>query len=263
MPASPSPRPSNRRSFRAPIAIGACALLAVLIAVLPASLAGRLLPPAVHATDFSGSLWHGAAGKISVNGIDCGAAEWQLHPAELFHLRLGVDVRWVKGDFALAASAHLGLHGLEADSISGGGALEDIASLTGLTGWHATSTVAIDHLSAAFNQLNALHGDINIADLRVANLGEDINLGAYTLHFDGPAADAPGMIEGQIQDTAGPLEVHALLTLSPHSHVSTLRGTAKERASAPPALRKALEDLAQLRPRDAQGRIPLDIEFSF
>ena len=235
----------------------------VLIAALPASLAGRLLPPAIRAADFSGSFWHGAAGTLSVNGIECGAVEWELHPAELLRLHLGVDLRWVKGDFALASSAHLGLHGIEADSITGGGALEDIAALTGLPGWHGTSAVAIGHLSAAFNQLNALQGDINVTDLRVANLGEDTNLGAYTLHFDGPAADAPGAIEAQIQDTAGPLEVHAVLTLTPHSHVSNLRGTARERPSAPPALRQALEDLAQLRPRDAQGRIPLEIEFSF
>jgi hypothetical protein len=235
----------------------------VLIAALPASLLGRLLPGAVRAADFSGSFWHGAAAKISVNGIECGAAEWELHPAELFRLHLGVDLRWVKGDFALAASAHLGLHGIEADSISGGGTLEDIAALTGLPGWHGTSTVAINHLSAAYHQLNALQGDINVADLRVANLGEDINLGAYTLHFNNPAADAPGVIEGQIQDTAGPLEVHALLTLTPRSRLSTLRGTARERPSAPPALRQALEDLAQLRPRDAQNRIPLEMEFTF
>lgn len=235
----------------------------MLIAALPASLAGALLPHAVHATDFSGSFWHGAAGRISVNGIECGAAEWQLHPAELIGLRLGLELRWVKGEFALASRAHLGLHGIEADSISGGGALEDIATLTGLAGWRATSTVAIDHLSARFTQLKELRGDITIADLHIANLGAQLDLGAYTLHFAGPAADAPGTIEGQIQDSAGPLEVRAVLTLLPESHLSTLHGTARERASAPPALRTALEDLAQLRPRDAQGRIPLEIEFSF
>ncbi len=174
-----------------------------------------------------------------------------------------MDLRWVKGDFALASHAHLGLQGIEADAISGGGALEDVAALTGLPGWHGTSTVAIAHLSAAYHQLNALQGDISVADLRVANLGEDINLGAYSLHFNNPAAAAPGLIEGQIQDTAGPLEVHAVLTLTPRTRVSTLRGTVRERPAAPPALRQALEDLAQLRPRDAQNRIPLEIEFSF
>jgi hypothetical protein len=68
---------------------------------------------------------------------------------------------------------------------------------------------------------------------------------------------------GQIRDTSAPLEVHATLTLNPQTHSSVLSGTAKERESASPALRTAMEDLARLRPRDAQGRIPLEIEFSF
>ena len=263
MPPSRSPRASSRPSFALPIAIGAGALLAVLIIALPASLAGWLLPARIHATDFSGSIWHGATQKIIVNGTACGAAEWQLHPLQLLRLRVGIDVHWVKGDFALSASGRLGLHSIEANSISGGGALEELRSMTGFAGWHGTVAVAIDHFSAEFNQPNAIHGDINVADLRAASIGDEVNLGAYTLHFDEPVDDAHGVIEGRIRDTAGPLEVHAELTLTPRDHTSTLSGTARERASAPPALRTALENLAQLRPRDAQGRIPLEIEFSF
>jgi hypothetical protein len=263
MPASRSPRASSGPSFALPIAISAIALLAVLIVALPASLAGHLLPARIQATDFSGSIWHGAAQKIIVNGTECGAAEWQLHPLALLRLRLGIDVHWVKGDFALAAHGNLGLRGVELDSLSGGGALEELRSMTALAGWRGTVAVAIDHLSAGFNQLNALHGDINVADLRAASIADEANLGAYVMHFDGPADDAHGLIEGQIRDTEGPLEVQAVLALSPREHTSSLTGTARERASAPAALRTALENLAQLRPRDAQGRIPLEIEFSF
>jgi hypothetical protein len=262
MPASRSPKANSRRSFAVPVAIGACALLVVLIAALPASLAGRFLPHRIQAMDFSGSIWHGAAGKIIVNGVECGAGEWQLHPLELLRLRLGFDVHWVKGDFALAARGHLGVHGLEADSISGGGALEELQSLTGLAGWHATVDVAIDRLSATSSQLKAIHGDINAADLRAASIADGITLGAYTMHFDEPN-DTKGVVDGQIRDIAGPLEVRAQLSVSFQTHTSTLSGTARERATAPPQLRTALENLAQLRPRDSQGRIPLEIEFSF
>src|SRR5450432_3301780 len=129
MPPSRSPKASSRPFFAVLVAIGAGALLVVLIIALPASLAGALLPASIHAEDFSGSIWHGAAGKIIVNGIECGAAEWQLHPLQLLRLRLGIDVHWVKGDFELATSGHLGVHGIEADSISGGGALEEIQSM--------------------------------------------------------------------------------------------------------------------------------------
>jgi hypothetical protein len=263
MPASRSPRPNNRAVLGVSIAIGAIALLAVLLFAVPASLAARLLPASVQATDFSGNLWHGAAGKILVNGFPCGAVEWQLHPGELWSLKLGIDLHWAMGDFGLAARGHLSRHGIEADSITGGGALEALGSLTGLSGWRATVAVAIEQLSASFERLNAIAGDISVSDLHVANIGDDINLGAYSLHFDPPAAGSTGTLVGQIRDTSGPLEVRATWTLTPQSHTSVLSGTAKERASATPALRTAMEDLAQLRPRDAQGRIPLDLEFSF
>jgi hypothetical protein len=245
------------------IAIGAIAVLAVLLVALPASLAGRLLPSGVQAADYSGNFWHGAAGKIIVNGYPSGALEWQLHPGELLHRQLGVDVHWAKGEFGLAARGHLRLQGIEVDSVAGGGALEELGSLTGLSGWRATVAVAIERFSASFDRLTAMTGDITVADLHVANIGDDINLGAYTLHFDPPAAGSSGALVGQIRDTSGPLEVHATLTLNPQTHSSVLSGTAKERESASPALRTALEDLARLRPRDAQGRIPLEIEFSF
>jgi hypothetical protein len=263
MPASRSPRPNSRRALGVSIAIGAIALLAVLLFALPASLATRLLPPGIQASDFSGNFWHGAAGKLLVKGIPCGAVEWQLHPGELVSLKLGIDVHWALGDFGLAARGHLGRQGIEADSVTGGGALEDLGSLTGLSGWRATVAIAIGQLSASFDRLNTIAGDINVSDLHVANIGDDINLGAYSLHFDPPAAGPAGALVGQIRDTAGPLEVRATLTLTPQSHTSVLSGTAKERASASPALRTAMEDLAQLRPRDAQGRIPLELEFSF
>ncbi len=263
MPASRSPRPNKRRSLGVPIAIGAIALLVVAIFALPASLVGRLLPPGVQATDYSGNFWHGAAAKIIINGYPCGAVEWQLHPWELVRLRLGIDLHWAKGDFGLAARGHLRLHGIEADSVTGGGALEELGSLTGLAGWRAGVAVAIDRFSASFDRLIAITGDINVSDLHIASIGDDINLGAYGMHFDPPAAGPSGALVGQIRDTSGPLEVHATLTLTPQTHTSVLSGTARERAAAPPALRSALEDLARLRPRDAQGRIPLEIEFSF
>jgi hypothetical protein len=55
------------------------AVLSVAIIGVPASLITRFLPPFISAQDFSGSLWHGSAGRIAVNGRDAGAVEWRLH----------------------------------------------------------------------------------------------------------------------------------------------------------------------------------------
>ena len=94
MPTSPSPRRAASTSKRAKVAapaparslwprvalIAVIALLAVVVAVLPASFANKFLPPALRAEDFSGTLWHGSAGRLTVAGRDAGAIEWQLHP---------------------------------------------------------------------------------------------------------------------------------------------------------------------------------------
>jgi hypothetical protein len=42
-----------------------------------------------------------------------------------------------------------------------------------------------------------------------------------------------------------------------------LSGTLKERPDAPAALRSDLEGVVQLRGRDPQGRIPVDLEFTW
>lgn len=246
-----------------PVAIGVVLLLAVLISAVPASLASRMLPSSVHATDFSGSIWHGAAGKISVNGHDAGALEWHLHPAALLQLRAGLELNWALGNFSLAAHGEVGPHGFSADRISGGGALEDLVTLTGLSGWHGTISVSTLQLTTDFARLKTFSGDIGVLDLHAASIGDDASLGGYTLHFDTAAADADGVVTGLISDSGGPLQVHAALRLTPQTHVVTLTGTAIERESATPALRRSMESLAQMQPRDAQGRIPLQIEFAF
>ena len=52
------------------ILIGLAAVVAAIVATLPASLIARFLPPGIAAEEFSGSVWHGSAGKIRVTGRD-------------------------------------------------------------------------------------------------------------------------------------------------------------------------------------------------
>ena len=78
-----------------------------------------------------------------------------------------------------------------------------------------------------------------------------------------PALSASGDARAALVDKGGPLSLDATLTLTPKTRTGLLSGTVKERDDAPPALRKELDNVAQLRARDAQGRIPIDLEFTF
>src|ERR1700731_3064998 len=127
MPASRSPsrdaKPAPRsRSYWPLVLIG---LAAVIIVALPASMITRFLPPSVHAEDFSGSIWHGSAGKISVDARDAGALEWRLHPAALLGMAVAADVHWVKVGFVLDAAVKIDRQGLTAHGVKGGGPIED------------------------------------------------------------------------------------------------------------------------------------------
>jgi hypothetical protein len=56
--------------------------------------------------------------------------------------------------------------------------------------------------------------------------------------------------------------LNATIHYAPSERRAILSGTLVERADAPAALRSQLNDLAQIHARDAQGRIPVDLEFT-
>jgi hypothetical protein len=281
MPTSPSPRRATKSAGRgvpAPVVrarplwprvalIALFAVLAVVIAVLPASLANKFLPAGVRAEDFSGTLWHGSAGRINVGGRDAGALEWRLHPLALFALRLDADLHWVKGGFVVDGTAAVSRSDFQASDLRGGGPIADLSSLGVAPGWRGSAQVGIRRIAADVSGpiplLRAAVGEIDVSDLSSPQVAAGSDLGSYALTFDDAALSADGDARAALVDKGGPLSLDASLTLTPKTRTALLAGTAQEREDAPPALRKELDNVAQLRPRDAQGRIPIDLEFAF
>jgi len=277
MPTSPSPRRATKGTA-APIArarplwplvvlIALLAGLAVVIAVLPASLAGRFLPAPVRAQDFSGTVWHGSAGRITVDGRDAGALEWRLHPRALLRLRLAAGIHWVKGGFVIDGTADAGRSDFRAADLRGGGPIADLSTLGVAPGWRGIAEVRIREvaadLSAPTPALRSAVGEIDVSDISSPRVAQGSDLGSYALTFDDAALSVDGDVRAALNDKGGPLSLEASLTLAPKTRTGMLSGTVKERENAPPALRRELDDVAQLRARDAQGRIPIDLEFTF
>jgi hypothetical protein len=252
---------SGSRSYWPLILIGVVAVLAVIIAALPASLIVRFLPPPVHAEDFSGSLWHGSAGKLSVNARDAGALEWRLHPAALFGLNLAADLHWVKVGFVVDAAVNVDRHGFTARDIKGSGPIEDLHDLGFATEWRGTAALNFREVRGDFTQPLGAIGDLKISSLSAAQVAAGADLGSYDLVFAPDSTAADGGMTATLTDAGGPLQVQALIHYSPKEHTGMLSGTVKERADAPAALHSQLQNLLQLHPADAQGRIPVDLEF--
>jgi hypothetical protein len=279
MPTSPSPRrgakratpavaPAPARALWPRVAlIGVIAVIAVVIAVLPASLANKFLPQAVRAEDFSGTLWHGSAARITVAGRDAGALEWRLHPLALFELRVAADLHWVKGGFVVDGAAQVSQSDFQATDLTGGGPIADLATFGLAPGWRGVAEIHIRslalNLSGQSPSLRSAVGEIDVADVSSPQVARGADIGSYALTFDDVAVTASGDARAALVDKGGPLSLDASITFTPQARTGMLSGTVKERADASPALRKDLDDVGQLHARDAQGRIPIDLEFTF
>jgi hypothetical protein len=274
MPTSRSPRPSAKsppaasraRFVRPLLAIAAAAILAVAVIALPASLLQRLLPPFISAGDFSGSLWHGSAGRITDGGRELGAVEWRLHPLALLGLTVSADVHWVKVGFVADGKVSVERRAIAVRDFEGDGPLADLHDFGVPPEWSGTASFKFSELRAVFTDGGvvpvAAVGDVSVADLASLKIANGANLGGYVLHVaDGnlkPAGDATA----ELSDTGGPLQVQAMIHFTVKSRTGLISGTVRERDSAPAALRELIVNLEQLNRRDTEGRIPVELEFT-
>jgi hypothetical protein len=244
------------------VLIGIAAVLAVIIAVLPASIITHFLPPSVHAEDFSGNIWHGSAGKISVDARDAGALEWRLHPKALLRMDVAADVHWVKVGFVVDAAVDIDRRGVTAHAVRGGGPIEDLRDFGVAAGWRGTADITFSELKSDSVKPLAAVGNVQVSNLTSAEIADGVDLGSYELRLAQDAVGADGSVTAQLTDTGGPLDMKAVIHYSSTDHTGLLSGTLRERSDAPAALRSQLENLVQLRGRDAQGRIPVDLELA-
>ncbi len=247
-------------------ALGALVALAILLIALPASLFGALLPPGAVARDFSGSVWHGSVGRLSVNGREAGALEWRVHPAALLRLTLSADLHWVQGAFEARGTAALDRQALSLGQVTGGGPLESLQSLGIPPGWHGTASLHIDHLRAVFAargpQLQSADGQIQVDRLSGATFAGGADLGGFTLSLPAGAIDADGKGSANLTDIGGPVALQAQIQFSLPERRGIASGTVAARPDASQSLRAEIDQLARFRPRDPRGRVPFDLELS-
>jgi hypothetical protein len=242
------------------------AVLAVAISALPASMVGRLLPAALHAEDFSGTVWHGSAGRITLATRDAGALEWRLQPQALLKLGVAAELHWVKGGFVLDGTAEWSRQQLRLSQLDGGGPIGDLRDFGVAPGWRGSAAIHMPELTAVITasgpEIRSALGDISVSNLSSPQVAAGADLGGYTLHLSDAAIAPDGELSGELSDSGGPLELAASLHFSARERRGLLSGAVRERADAPAALHAQLDQLAQLHARDPQGRIPVDLEFT-
>ncbi len=266
MPASrsrkraPSPPPKKRLIWPI-VLLAAVAIAAVVLLLLPASLITHILPPQIQANDFSGSIWHGSSGHITVASRSAGALEWRLQPSSLLTMSVAANVRWVKAASVIDGDVTVDRHGFTARNIRGGGPLDDLHDLGVAAGWSGSTQLDVQEIKGSFQNLESAVGSLTVSALASMSIGHAADLGGYVLTLNPSAANADTLV-ATLKDTGGPLEVLADIHYLPASRSGTLSGTVKERDSASPALREELARLVQMKPRDNSGHIPVELEFS-
>jgi hypothetical protein len=271
MPASRSRSRGTDAPVRAPprsrklwllIPIGVLVLGGAVLAALPASLLKRFLPPQIQADEFTGSIWHGSAARVAVMGRDVGAVEWRLHPWSLLQLTLQLDIHWVKLGFVIDGGATATRAGITLNDLHGGGPLQDLRDFAGLAGWTGTARIDMSQLAADYDRLLSAVGNVDVLELSSSQVAAGADLGNYQLQLTAQSVRPDGAIDATVHDLGGPLQAQAQVHFAPQDHTGTLTGTVLETAETAPALREQLANLTQLRARDAQGRIAVDVEVS-
>lgn len=265
---SPAERRSSnlqRRNLLVLVLIGLVTIAVVLAALLPASVITRFLPPEVKAADFSGSVWHGSAGRLRILGREAGALEWRLHPAALLHLGLDAELHWVQAGFVLDGRVQSSGHDLTLSNVEGGGPVEDLQGLGVPAGLRGIATIHAERLQANLAApepvAKSLVGTLQLADTSLASVAGGADLGGYAFDLANPTVAPGAELVGHLHDTGGPLALDAEVRYAPTTHIATLSGTVAPRGDVPPALQRELTALSQLHAPDASGRIPVDLEF--
>jgi hypothetical protein len=178
-------------------------------------------------------------------------------------MRVSADLHWVKVAFVADAAVNIDRQGFSAHAVKGGGPIEDLRDFGVAAGWRGMADIDFSELKGDWVRPLAAVGDIRVANIASAQVAEGAELGGYDLKLAASTIAADGSLTAQLTDTGGPLDVKAVITLSMKERTGILTGTLRERPEAPAALLSDLEGLVQLRGRDPQGRIPMDLEFTW
>ncbi len=269
--AKAQPPPRRLRHLGPLLLLLAVGLLAVVVGALPASLVQRLLPTTLRVEDLSGSLWHGSAGRLLVNDHDVGAIEWHIHPWPLLTLELAAEVQWVKIGFVVDAGVTIDRHGATLRNLVGGGPIEDLRDVGIAGGWRGSAQLHFSEIELQFAdgaeaggalRIQSAVGELALSNFSGAQIAGGTDLGGYVLHIASGAIARDADATAELADTGGPLEVRATVHYSGKEGRGLLEGTIRERPAASAALRSQLEPLTSMHARDAQGRIPVELEFT-
>ena len=251
---------------RAPVvAVLAAGFLLAAVALLPARLAGWVLPSSALVADgYAGTLWQGSAARALVatpgGWFHLGGMRWELSPLSLLLARPTATVEAVWGDQRLAGSVTW--RGGDRLRVRDARFAVDAALLKEVAPVALRGRLAGDftRLALADGLVQPLEGRVTWERAAWDAPGSSFALGSYAVDFgaagDRSQAGGSAGVQGEVLTLAGPLEVAGTLALAARRYRIDL--TLSSERPLPQPLAQALSLLAT--PTDRGFRLVLDGE---
>jgi len=243
------------RRQRLLIAAGIAAFLVFLVALVPANLLGRWLPPGIAVAGLDGTIWSGHASTVSVQGRTIGAADWSCRPWRLLLLEWSCRVLLRPPGGMLSAALSGGFDGeMQARELAGSLPIAFLEGIVTPVGWTGLLELDVARARIARGLPLDAEGRLFVRGLKAPGPGGAM-LGDFELVI-GEGAVGTGTLTGRLRDLGGPLRVRGTIELKDDRSYFV----SGEVAPGPGAGDAIFNTLAFLGPPDTSGRRPFTIE---
>jgi len=239
------------------VAAGIAAFLVFLVALVPATLLTRWLPPGIAVAGLDGTIWSGSASGVNLQGRAIGAAAWSCRPWRLVFLEWSCRVHLQPAGGELSAAVSGGFDDeIEARDLAGSAPIAFLEGIVVPTGWTGRLELDVARARITRGLPQDAEGRLFVRGLKAPGPG-GATLGDFELVI-GEGAVGTGTLVGRLSDQGGPLHVRGTLELKRDGSYF-MSGEVAPGPGAGPAILDTLEFLG---PPDTSGRRPFTIEGS-
>lgn len=244
------------------LALGVGAYLAIAFARFPAETAYRwFAPDTLRLARIDGTVWSGSAGYASVPGLPLTDLRWRLDAWPLLLGRVAGDFEARLSDGFVSGSVVASAGRVRFAPLRASASLEALREVLPIHDTRGQASFSSDGLVLVDGFPETGGGTLRLGELQVAPFGAPaapmlVPLGSFAAELRVGDDDR---VVADVEDTGGPLEVNATLTLG-RDGIYALEGVLRTRPEASGDLVQAVE-LMTGEP-DAQGMRPLNLSGS-
>jgi general secretion pathway protein N len=238
------------------VAAGIAAFLVFLVALVPATVLTRWLPPEVAVAGLDGTIWSGRASNVSLQGRQLGAASWSCRPWPLLVLEWSCRflLQPSGGQVSVSLSGDFDADEIEARDLTGNLPIEFLEGIVTPAGWTGRLDFEVARARIANGTPQDAQGRLFVRGLKAPGPGGAL-LGDFELTI-GEGAVGTGTLTGRLSDLGGPMRVRGTIELK-RDRSYFMSGEVAPGPGAGPAI---FDTLAFLGPPDSTGRRPFTVE---